>query len=316
MSWTRSIILIVFLVLLALFYFRKINPNFSPKPSAPAAKSLDAYVLPLRDPDEVKGLSFSDYVKKAKFAFKRTDNGWNIVSPIRYPAESVVVDGFISILRLSPRLRNLPTEYTSLKDLGLSEPRLKVCVSFASSGRKRCVDIGSEAALGNGTMYAKWRDEHYYFLVDEMFLKTFDISLYSLRKKQIFNLSEKDVASIAFQSQKKDFLIVRENQTWVLKKPMQAIVGPQAIQNLLAQLSNLYVKEFMDEPAPKKRSFKTPARLIKVVYRDGTEQLLTQSGKAVGREAFMAKLSDPESVFLVSSIKLNYLEEAFSSLLS
>jgi len=318
LSWKRTLLFIVILAALSVFYYLKLYQ----KPSAdqPAAFSVDAaqrYILELQNQEAIKTLSIHDPSKKTAILFERNfKSGWHIVSPVHFPAEPLIMDGFVTLLKLTPRLRHLSLNGLDGKDFGFDNPRLKICLS-TSNRKDRCLLIGGDPVIGQGA-YAKWEDETTYFLVEPVFLKSFDKTLYTVRRKQIFNLLDNEITSIRFESSKKEIHIVHQGKHWMFQKPVESIIGPQAMDLLLTELSSLYVKEFLDDEksADLKPKFKKAVRTVRVLFRDGSEQVLIQGGQAGGRDAYYARLSEPETLFLVSQGKLNHLEEAFSKLSS
>lgn len=298
------------------YYFRVRQEHPADRSFSFSTESAKSYILSLSDKDFVNHLTIRDTSKKTEISFlKAGEHNWQITKPVDYPAESVFIDGFVSSLKLSPRLRQFPFNGTSVKEFGFDSPQLSVCISTKQLPIERCLLIGSNAVAFNGA-YAKWNDEAKYFLVDANLLAAFDKTLYTLRKKQIFTLLDKEITSIQFRSLKREFIIQRKGKQWWLEKPVQAAVGPDAINNLLIYLNGLYVKEFLDNERPDnpKLGLKSRARLIQVKFQDGSEQMLLQGNEAAGRDAYYALGSDGKTVLLVASGKLNKTEDIFKAL--
>lgn len=316
MNWKRTLFFVAALSALSFFYYAKLyqKPSSNPVHSF-SVEAVPRYVLELAKDDFVENLSLYDQSKATTISFEKDDNGhWRIVSPVPFPAEPLIVDGFITLLKLTPRSRHLLMNQLDPKDFGFDEPHLKICIGI-SDQKPRCLLIGSNSAIGQGA-YAKWDDEESYFLVEEVFVKSFDKTLYSVRKKQIFSLLDDEIASIHFESSKKEIDILHEGKFWTLKKPIESAIGNQTMNMLLTELNGLYVKEFLDgeETSKLKSQLKQALRTIRVNFRNRYEQVLIQGQEANGRDAYYARLSEPETLFLVSKGKLNHLEEAFSKL--
>ena len=314
MSWKRTVVLFVFLIALALFYFFEIQKGhfnfqvFSLSPEPPALR-----ILNISREETVHELEIRHGEEGDRFVLRRDEGGkWNLEEPIRYPAEPLIVDGLMTLLRLTPRARELPFEESQAEELGFQKPKLTICLAAGGELDKKCLWIGTDAAIIKGA-YAKWQDEDRYFLVDEDFLKAFDKSLYSLRKKQIFNLIGRDISSIQFRSSHFEALIENKGSQWFSKKPAEATLGASAVGELLTALSGLYVKEFLDtEPkSDKKYGFHKPKRIIRVTFQDGTEATLIQGAEVGGRAAYYVKMQNEETLFLVSIEKLNQIEDHF-----
>ena len=316
MNWKRTLLLIFVLTGLAFFYYHKLYHK--PVETQPAF-SLDAsqrYVLQLSNNEAVKRLSLDNPSKKLAISFEKDiNNKWQIVSPVRFPAEPLIVDGFVTLLKLTPRLRHLSLDGLDSKDFGFDHPALKIYVGV-SDQPNRCLVIGARSVIGEGA-YARWENETTYFLVEQVFLNAFDKTLYTVRKKQIFSLMDDEITLIHFDSSSKDITIVQEGDHWMLKKPVEAIVSPQAMDALLTEIGSLYVKEFLDDEKTTdlKSNFDKTPRTIRVSFKHSKQKLI-QGSLAAGRDAYYAHLNEPDTVFLVSQGKLNHLEETFSKLSS
>ncbi|GEM_PF-4713928 len=317
MSWRRTLFFLFILISLAVFYYFKLYEQ--PKINSFSSFSTEptqSHILETNNQEAVKRLSIQDDSKRTTISFEKdSTNQWQIISPVSFPAEPLIVDGLVTLLKLSPKSRALSLTGLDLKDFGFARPRLKICVGVTSAHKDRCLLIGSQSAIGEGA-YAKWENENIYFLVEPAFLKSFDKTLYAVRKKQIFNLLNDEIKSIHFQSSKKEIEIIYQNKQWMLKKPLKAAIAPETMDPLLTELSGLYVKEFLDDQTKSDLSskFNQAARTIQVIFQNGSEQVLIQGSEANGWDAFYARLNKPETIFLVSRGKLNKIEEIFSKL--
>jgi len=317
LSWKRTLLFLLVLGgIVSLYYFKVGRERPADRTFSFSTESAKSYILNLNGKDFVDRLILRDASKKTEISFlKIGEHNWRIIKPIDYPAESVFIDGFVSLLKLSPRLRQFPFEGTSAQEFGFDSPQLSVCISTKQISTERCLLVGSNAVAFNGA-YAKWNDDAKYFLVDANFLAAFDKTLYALRKKQIFTLLDKEISSVQFRSSKREFVIQHKGKQWLLEKPVEAMAGPDAINNLLLHLNGLYVKEFLDNERldNPKLGLKSRARLIQVKFQDGSEQMLLQGNEAAGRDAYYAEGSDGKTVFLVASGKLNKTEDTFKAL--
>ncbi len=315
MNRKRTFIFILIAVVLAIFYYAKLHKPAAGPMSAFSPEAAQSFVLDVPAHDTVNRLSLYDRSKDSTIVFEKdSKNNWHIVSPVHFPAEPLIVDGFATLLKRTPRLRPLSTHEVDLKDFGFDQPNLKICVGI-SKHKDRCLLIGGNSVIGQGA-YAKWEHESAYFLVEEIFLKSFDKTLYSVRRKQIFHLLEGEISEIRFESGKKKINLVHLGKHWILPGRVESAIGSQILDQLLVELSSLYVKEFLDEENPDdlKSKWNPPARTIWIVFGDGSQQVLIQGRQAQGRDAYFARFNEPETIFLVSRGKLDHLEETFSAI--
>ncbi len=317
MSWERTSVLLLVVIALAAFYFVKIKRP-SENAFSLATEAAKSRILSLSENETITGISLSDAAKGTKLSLSRSkDQSWRLVEPIDYPAESVVVDGLVSLLKLYPRIRSLSFEGLSLQEFGFDAPRLSICVVTDLKADERCLVIGSDAAVAQGA-YAKWNNEAKYFLVDSQFITAFDKTLYSLRKKQIFTPLENDITLIQFRTAKSEFEIKHQGKEWMLEKPSKAIIGNDMMNELLLHLNNVFVKEFLDTARAENRKLglQPGERLIRVAFQDGLEQKLIQGKESPGRDAYYALGEDGKTVFLVSLGKLDKIDQVFRKLIS
>ncbi|MBI4358281.1 MAG: DUF4340 domain-containing protein [Candidatus Omnitrophica bacterium] len=319
MSWRKTFFFLLAVAFLAgFYYFRARQEHFSKDPFSFSREAARTNVLTLADGERVGHLTIQDASRGSEIAlFKAQKKNWHMVRPIRYPAESLIVDGLVSLLKLSPRARQLSFEGLGADEFGFDAPRLRICVSTDRSSKERCLLVGSDAVVAKGA-YAKWEDESKYFLVSRDFLNAFDKTLYSLRKKQVFTLLDQEVMSIEFLSREEERFIKSDGKNWSLEKPLKAALGSEAMNRLLMRLNDLYVKEFLDnENARNPRlGFEPADKRIRVTFRDGSHEMLIQGREAKGKDAYYAKKGDQETVLLISLGKLNKVESAFRDLIS
>ena len=321
MSWKRTLLLFLILGVVISFYYQKSKTlpfllqskaiSLSTTPESP-------YILQLKDGETINHIVLEDFSKKTEVVFEATKpHVWRITKPVNYPAEPIIVDGFNSLLRLTPRVRELSFEGLSPSEFGFDHPRFKVCLSTNMVQKEKCLMVGSDAVVAQAR-YARWDDEPKFFLVGQTFVDAFDKSLYSLRRKQIFALLEGQVRSVHFRSTDRELDIRRDGKRWLLEKPRESIVGSQAVNEILSQLNNLFVKEFLDHERWQdvRLGFKSASYLVRVVFDDGSEQVLIRGNEAAGRDAYYGRTQGEDAVFLISLGKFKKVENAFRALVS
>ena len=198
--------------------------------------------------------------------------------------------------------------------MGFDSPRLEICVATTKKLEERCLLIGLDAAVVQGG-YAKWEDESTYFLVNSNFLKAFDRTLYSLRKKQIFDLLSQEVVEIQFQSEGKERFLKRQGKNWALSKPKEVGLSADSVDALMILLASLYIKEFLDGESWENSKFglRSTQNAIRIVFGDGSEQTLMWGSEAAGLDAYYAIGPEDKTPLLVSRGKINQAVEKFGS---
>lgn len=321
MSWRRTLFLFFIFASLAGFYYVKVGRLSFPKPDvwAPDPSSRRKPILAMSSTEELLRLSFdlsedaSSKLRGRVVLERKGEKQWRITSPVSAPAEAVVADGLLSVLKLMPRVRELSFAKLSLGDYGLDRPRQRICVETGQ--KSRCLRIGSEGALSKG-VYAKWEDEDKFFLASSELVRAFDRTLYSLRQKQVLSFTESQIDSIHVRHLKQELVIQREGNHWLLKKPDLAILGPLTVEALYSKLIHLYAKDFIDGPPAQnpELGLTAPSFVIRVFFSDGSQQTLVRGGQAPGLDAYYVQNSEHKSVFLVSIGKFRELERAFEAI--
>ncbi len=315
MNWKRTVSLGLVLMSLAVFYFTKIHER--KMTVAPAAllssESSLLQVLPLKEGEEIVWLKVvHPQDKDFTVIFEKSSNReWNIVEPIQSPAESLIVEGMTHLLKLAPRSRELALNSSKLELFGLDKPEITICVKTNQNHQMRCFDFGSIAAVGNG-FYVKWKDEDRYFIVNPMFRSVFENSLYTWRKKQVFNLSEKEIELIGLQLNHQDIKIAKEKSSWELKQPITATLGKQVVNDLLTELNSLYAKDFIDEKPKDFASLKLkpPLGTIRIQFVDGSQRSLFIGRPEFARDAYYAQI-EGNAILLIAKNKIEKVEQAF-----
>lgn len=313
MSLNRTAVIVIILATISSVYFIKVyRAGVTDQTISFSAEPGQIRILSLDEGEAVQRLSLVTPSSDGRLVFQKVgDRQWRVAQPVDYPAESMVIAGMVSLMKLSHRKRPMTFDGLSERDFGFDAPRLTICVATNHTATERCLWVGSDAVIGSGA-YAKWADESKYFLIDPNFISVFDKSLYMLRKKQIFTLFEEDVSSVELRSADQRFSLEREGKHWMMTKPSEAALGPEAVHDLMSELNSLYVKEFLDERSSEEAQLGlNPARrVIRVTFADGSTQSVAQGALRVGLNAYYAKTSDGETVVLIARGKLDHLFEA------
>ncbi len=316
MNWRRSLFLLLLLSALVVFY--RLNIQKAPLKSQSSGVDLISKpgpVLKLGPAEKVVRIELIDPSKGTELQFAGVNTGtWRMSRPVDYPAENVLVDGLVALLKLSTRLREMTSAGVTLSDFQFDRPVFKVCVETSLSSQKRCLLIGSKAVAADG-YYAKWVDEDVYFMVDQKFVSAFDKSAYALRKKQLFELLESGIRSIVYEG-KSNREIRRTGKRWFLLAPKRSALGRERVNELLVALNNLYVKEFLDDKAANDPGlgFETNSETVRVRFEKEPERDLAIGGEVPGRAAYFAKTNQEPTILLISSAKWNKIRQAFEHL--
>jgi hypothetical protein len=315
-SWKRTFLLIFALALITGLYFLKVHtPASLDQPFGLSPEVRNTLVLPLKDGEEVVHLELFTYAEEGRVVFKKVgERKWAIVHPVDYPAESLVISGMARLIKMASRDRELALDGMLKETFGLHEPQLSICVKTTLNTEQKCLDIGAPAVTGNGS-YAKWRDEDKYFIVGSSFVGVFENSLYTLRKKQVFDILGRNVESVGFRFKERKIRLDKKGKYWELRQPFEAMLGRQTVHELLTELNSIHVKEFLDGEKfnPTELELDPPAGVIRVKFSDGSQEALMLGKPEFKRDAYYAQTSLGNTLLLIAKSKVDKIVDLFES---
>ena len=200
----------------------------------------------LSQEDVIDHVELRDNVQKTQIALKKEKEGWELESPVRYPAESQVAGGFAIAARMASRQPRLQAE-KEWEEYGLAKPELEI--TFGIVGKKRAtLLIGAQAPIGKA-VFARWKDERGYFLLPAEMKAMFHQSVYGLREKRIFRAPPGTFSKIYVEMGEHSYQWKKDGNEWYWLEPVAKFgqkMEPGRMNTVLAALQNLYVKKFQD----------------------------------------------------------------------
>ena len=109
MNSRRTVLFLAVLIVIAGFYYWKVHrPQATERIFSFSQDSKQAGVLALNPKEIVNRITLRDASKETEISFfKLNDQSWRITHPGDYPAESLIVNGFVTLLKLTKRARSL-----------------------------------------------------------------------------------------------------------------------------------------------------------------------------------------------------------------
>ncbi|MFQ5424710.1 MAG: DUF4340 domain-containing protein [Phycisphaerae bacterium] len=115
-------------------------------------------------------------------------------------------------------------------------------------GKSAVVRIGARQKLSNKTYVQKEGDDTIY-LVDADLNRQMKKSLSDYRGKQLAQFAQTDAVRVEVTGERQ-YTLVKTDNKWVIESPIKARAAQAAVNTLLTSLSNMRVREFVDD-APK-----------------------------------------------------------------
>ncbi len=249
MSFRHTASLLVLALALASYIWWFENPF---KPQQIVAE-VDRRLFPELDIHTVSSIALKQ--GENPVAIEAKQNGWEITTPIQYPAEPTRVAAFLETLSKLSYQSALPVDNSSSNkeaDLyGLQSPR--TIVSLVQGNRTLQLEIGSDSP-GNITFVKRAESPQVYTLLTDA-LEPVDTDPDTWRDPRVFSYPSSEIRSIHVASPANQATLTRDSpqEDWIMQSPHRgARLDKQFITFFLQQLTELRVDSFhprLDLPA-------------------------------------------------------------------
>ena len=196
--------------------------------------------------DTIDRVELRDHVRKTQITLQKDKGVWMLEVPVRYPAESRIVEGLLTAVRMiskQPRLR-ADKEWA---EYGLTKPELEILFDLPEK-KPVTLLIGASTPVGK-SVFARWDDERGYFLLPSEMKAAFHQSVYGLREKRIFRAPSETFRKISLEMGQNSYQWAQKNGQWYWFEPVEKFgqkVPSGRLEPLLSALRSLHVKEFQD----------------------------------------------------------------------
>lgn len=237
----------------------------------------------------------------------KEDSDWWVNKPRRYKAEDFVAEGLRTALTVTTWERSFPLAEVDLGDMGLKSPAQKVTVVVSGSqhSESKRLLIGRETPTSR-YVYAMWEKGQEVFMLHDQFARSFDKSLYAVRKKRIFDIPAADIYAVDIHLEGKSFTLVKRNGKWHAVSQGPEIADPALVETFVSELTSLYVKEFLDGLNPKNPDLGlSPGKYSITITRISSLSYVLWVGKEnKEKKAFYVLKEGEETVLLLPADKI------------
>lgn len=328
-------VLFIFILAAAGFYF--LNPGEAPKvPEVPAKEIMK--VMPLDEKSPVRWLQVQNLIKNETVTLEKKNEEWLMIYPVKYPAETVAVQGLITALKLSGRARRLLPE-KDWEEYGLLKPNIKIGIQTEEGKARRYLYLGDDSPVGPFA-YARWEGEEEYFLIQRDLKRAFDRTVYSLRLKQVFRVPLKDVSKMRVRSMDQEYEVEKRADGWYWLEPIPLLGKPLAkryVDQIVSQYGDLFVKEFLDDekkskeelgfgilspwiklwgrnPTVSARSQDPEGPVLAGTDKNKAAEQITIGQELAARDSFIARREGENGYFLVARENVRKLFQIFETM--
>lgn len=278
---------------------------------------LDQEILSL-NPDEVNRsftlgpdqhvdrIAIHDAVKNTEIVLERAEEGWRVESPVSYPADSRTVEGLVMAARFAASQTRLRAE-KDWTEYGLDKPGLELRVETRAK-REGVLIFGDASPVGKA-LYARWTGERGYILVPPEIKSVFNLSVYGLREKAIFQTPPAEMVKVYVEMGPNAYEWKKEGGRWFWMEPIEKFgreIAEDRMQLIFKGLAGLNVMEFLDD------NQKSDAELgffiihdkIKITHHSGEEEIFHFGNEVPLKNSYYGKMEKNGVVVMVDRMKI------------
>ncbi len=182
-----------------------------------------------------------------RIELRREAGNWRLTAPVKDQADSAAVDNVISDIELWRKdavipAREATAEKGRLNEYGLVQPKLRLRLI----GPKMPPEIffGKDAAL-EGKMYVRLADSKDVLIASQSVRGDISKKPDDFRDRKLTAITTAQVTRAILKTPAGEIELARKNEHWEIVKPLQARGDDQKIGDLLAQVTNARIQEFV-----------------------------------------------------------------------
>jgi hypothetical protein len=196
-----------------------------------SAEEIDAVVLTASEGEPVR--------------LERSDEGWRITEPVRFPADEIRADGLASSL-VGLSSEAVFEEPEPLEEYGIgADPTLRFWIGDA----EHALHVGDKTPVGGNT-YVKTGAGAQVYAVKSYHASALTKSLEELRDSKVLDFDRDAVDRIEASWPGGGVVLEKGEEGWRLLEPLEAQADAGAIDDLLSDLNFLRADGFIDEVPP------------------------------------------------------------------
>lgn len=252
----------------------------------------------------------------------RGDAGWEVVEPLRYPADALLAGFWLDLfakaewrVHLTPE--DLQREDRAVAEFGLQPPHVTVLMEHGENRTE--LRFGDRAQVGD-QMFVQIADQGGVFIVDGDLLDLLPMEVAQWRNRAMVNLAGVNFDRIESRHQGRGYTLAPEvgadgGVRWRLTRPIEARADPEIVQLLLWRVAGWRVEEFVnDDPQAELEPYGLADPVSVLAVGRGTNDLMTvEIGKAPEDRPDMvyARLVEHGNVVLTSRPTAEILKEPY-----
>ncbi|MGB0617837.1 MAG: DUF4340 domain-containing protein [Myxococcota bacterium] len=207
--------------------------------------------------------------------FERRDGRWWLVDPRVARADATALDAITNALANLPKEGSLaggkdPVAFELGTDPGAPGFARRI-VGFEVAGESLGLRVGRTTPVGGHRYVARLADDDVAY-VESFRVNAFERNLSDLRDRSVFTFASDDVERISVTgSEGREVILVRENGTWRLVAPFEALADQEVARDLVTNLAHLRARDFVDDPEAIEASLRAETA-VRLAWRLSGEQ--------------------------------------------
>jgi hypothetical protein len=182
-----------------------------------------------------------------KIELKRSANKWRLEAPIKDQADSAAIDNLINEIENWRKAATIPAREieankNQLKEYGLSKPKLRLKLIGADMPGE--ILFGKDAAL-EGQLYVRLSNSNDVFIAAQTLKNDVSKKAEDFRDRKLTDLTTAQIARAVLKTPAGEIELIKKNEYWQIVKPLQARGDNQKIGDLLAQVTNARIQQFV-----------------------------------------------------------------------
>lgn len=191
--------------------------------------------------------------------FLKENGSWRLEKPVQSGVDTGALDNLVNSFSALRYDRLVESESMDFSVYGLDQPRLELKL-FSGNLEKpqKTLLIGLKNEI-DGSSYARLQDDQRVVMLPAFRVNYLDREVFDFREKKFLDLAASQVESFSLDWQGSSFTFQRQNETWWLQSPVQALARGQKIDDILRRVAGLEAKAFMEKRSENEFGLDKPA---------------------------------------------------------
>ncbi len=182
-----------------------------------------------------------------RIELRREAGKWRLAQPVKDQADSATVDNLISDLESWRKDAVVPAievakEKGRLNEYGLVQPKLRLHLLEPNGPPE--IFFGKDAALEN-KMYVRFANAKDVLITSQAVRTDIAKKPDDFRDRKLTDLTTAQVTRAILKTSAGEIELAKKNEHWGIVKPLQARAADEKINDLLAQVTNARIQEFV-----------------------------------------------------------------------